>query len=287
MSPESRSGRLGRGTEVLILVIVLGALGVGAFVTRRPDSAATTPDSLAAQQSNRATNTPAVSVAPIVQAPTSAAYPPPRSLASPPPTAASINMADVAAYPAPGPSPSALSGDPRSLRPTPDPSLPYQVVVHIDRVPSTTISTEDAEVIVIGTVKHVSSARWTTPDGQRPANPSTARQDIFRPVLIEAEEYLKGQRPERQLHIFAWGGVVGQDSARREPDAMDEYREGERVVVFLKAHNSSNHEAALQGQQFWNTMEHYTITADGQAANYYGTIPLQQLRSEIARALRK
>src|SRR5438067_2144329 len=51
---------------------------------------------------------------------------------------------------------------------TPDPNAPCANEVFSD-LPSVNVLTRSASVIAIGTVKQVLPARWTTPDGRRPA----------------------------------------------------------------------------------------------------------------------
>ena len=140
-----------------------------------------------------------------------------------------------------------------------------------------------ATIIAIGTVKQVMPARWTTPNGQRPPNPHAAsnRETIFRPVLFDVEQYLKGQQPQDRLLIFAYGGQVGQDSVRLENDDTFEFREGEQAILFLV-----NHGRSLNGSLMWDINAHYTITQDGKATNSYHTLPLQQLLNEIQAALK-
>ncbi|MBA3943988.1 MAG: hypothetical protein H0X37_05430 [Herpetosiphonaceae bacterium] len=149
------------------------------------------------------------------------------------------------------------------------------------------MSAKGSTIIVIGTIKQVEPARWTTADGRRPANPQAARHVIFRPVTLEVERYLKGQLPQQQLRVFAWGGSIGKDRFEQYPDYLYTFRVGERVVLFLHLYDPTGIEAGLQGVQFWGPVEHYTITTDNQAVNFYRTVPLQQLLDEITMTLGK
>jgi hypothetical protein len=72
--------------------------------------------------------------------------------------------------------------------------------------------TQVADVIALGTVMDVQSPRWTTPDGTRPANPHIVNETIYSPVVIEVEEYLKGEQPTQRLGVLAHGGKIAQDS---------------------------------------------------------------------------
>ncbi|HET8626944.1 MAG TPA: hypothetical protein VFL91_05975 [Thermomicrobiales bacterium] len=170
--------------------------------------------------------------------------------------------------------------------PTPNPDAPYTYTLYADRIPNTAISTGEARLIVIGTVTRVLPARWDTPDGRRPANPWATWQQIsiFTPVYVAVEEEIKGASPQREVLLYAFGGQVGRDIARREPDRDDAIGEGERVVLFL---SERTHEPqTLDGSPLWDITERYSITPDGRATNTYRTIPLAQLRAETADALR-
>lgn len=111
----------------------------------------------------------------------------------------------------------------------------------------------------------------------------TYQYTIFTPVLIDVETYLKGQRLQTQLTLFALGGIVGQDWVEvASPGGVYTFREGERVIVFL----SGPHQAPSAGE-YWSIAERYTIAADGQATNGLRRVPLDQLVGEIREALHR
>jgi hypothetical protein len=141
---------------------------------------------------------------------------------------------------------------------------------------------EESPIVVIGTVRQVLPARWTTSGGGRPARVRDPHltAGIFRPVLLEVEQYLKGQRPQQQLMLFAVGGQIGQDSFVIEPDYLYSFQEGERVVLFLKPYQGPVDKAQAH-RPFYYPMERYTITPEGHAENYYRTVPLEELLTEI------
>ena len=174
------------------------------------------------------------------------------------------------------------SPPPSSLQPTVDPNAPWIEEVSRELMPRH-IPIRNAEIIAIGTVKQVMPAQWTTQDGRRPANPHAAnnRDTIFRPVLLQIEQYLRGEQPQPIIHILAYGGTVGQDTARVTSDNISEYREGDRVLVFLE-HDQRGR--SYQSHPLFVTLNRYTITPDGQATNSQETVPLQQLLDEIRAA---
>lgn len=166
--------------------------------------------------------------------------------------------------------------------PTPAPGTPFHLTVSGERAANTKLSTQQAAIIGIGTVKQVMPARWTTPNGQRPANPfaPTNQETIFRPVLFEVDQYLKGQQPQRELLLFAFGGTVGQDTTERISDDLFVFHEGDKAILFLVTRGRS-----LNGSPMWDILEHYTITPDGQAVNTVRHVALQQLIDEVRDAL--
>jgi hypothetical protein len=150
---------------------------------------------------------------------------------------------------------------------------------------------DNATTIVRGTVRHVPPARWSTPDGRRPANPHDPKGTgnfIYRPVVMQVEEYFKGEQPRRELVLFARGGTVGQDSHDYCGDPLYTFQEGEQVVLFLSplaAGLGPIPPATPGGPPLSAIVEHYTISAEGQATNIRRQVPLQQLLDEIQAAI--
>lgn len=171
---------------------------------------------------------------------------------------------------------------PLGLPPTPRPSDPYQLTIYGHRTVDTRRSMREATVVAIGTVTQVHPARWTTPDGRRPENPHapTNLETIYTPVRVEVERYLKGERSESQLLIFALGGVVGKDSVEARVSDVNVFQEGQRVIVFLVDKNLK-----LDGVPLWSIVERYTLTDDGQAVNSLHSLPLTELLDEVYAAL--
>lgn len=190
-------------------------------------------------------------------------------------------------YPTPEPRPPLnttvpyLPQNPRTVRP----DEPFQVVANATTYPNTSIETNGSQLVVRGTITRVLPAQWTTIDGKRPANPhaQSPQYTIYRPVLMNIEQRLKGVPPDQQLALYVPGGEIGQDSVRRLPDTLWEFSEGENVVLFLYA-TQENQPRAWEGKALWQVGQHYTLTTDGQAKNYYRAVPIQQLLDEIEAA---
>ncbi|HEY0736851.1 MAG TPA: hypothetical protein VGD69_18170 [Herpetosiphonaceae bacterium] len=162
---------------------------------------------------------------------------------------------------------------------------PIRSTINITRFPHIPSAANESSVIVIGTVNSVLPARWTTADRRRPANPHTAGHTIFRPVIVDVEEYLKGENTRRTLQLDAWGGRIDDDVFEQLPDKLYEFQAGEQVVVFLKELEQGSLPFTVDGSSLWSVEEHYTITSDGQAQNYYQTLPLDELRATVQTAL--
>ena len=141
-------------------------------------------------------------------------------------------------YPTPEPRPPVnttvpyLPQNPRTVRP----EDPFQVVTNATTYPNTSIETNGSQLVVRGTITRILPARWTTTDGKRPANPHAQppQYTIYRPVLINIEQRLKGTPPDQQLALYVPGGEISQDSVRRLPDTLWEFSEGEDVISSLR-----------------------------------------------------
>jgi hypothetical protein len=141
--------------------------------------------------------------------------------------------------------------------------------------------------ITVGKVIEVLPARWTTPDGSRPASPCapTNVDTIWTPVVIEIEQMVKGQQLPAHVTIIALGGQVGADSVEYGDILGETYKfqPGERVVAFLGEQGGFvlSPDAALP----LGIIERYTIRPDGQPTNNIRTLPLPQLLTEIRAAI--
>jgi hypothetical protein len=159
--------------------------------------------------------------------------------------------------------------------PTNDPQAPFSMIMIGHPVDAQTMI-QRASLIVIGTVNQVEPARWTTPDGLRPANPHVQPAGIYVPVHLNIEQVIKGVTDQTHLLLYAGGGTIGQDSINWRPDIFT-FRVGERVVIV------SGRAFQVNNRQFWGIVDRYTVTSDGRAVNYRTNRPLQELLDEIRR----
>lgn len=163
--------------------------------------------------------------------------------------------------------------------PTYNPSAPCGIAaVGRDGV-TPRLSAVTANTIVIGTVLQVQDARWSTPDGRRPATgcggPPYYR--IYTPVVVRVEQVVKGSLLSAQeIVVEAYGGSVGQDRQVQLPDTP--YAVGERELLFL----------STAGGTGSTTIGRYLVNATGVATNANDPnekLPLQQLLDDIAPVL--
>jgi hypothetical protein len=110
-------------------------------------------------------------------------------------------------------------------------------------------------------------------------------------VLVRVERYVRGELQERELLVEWEVGQVGVD--RRLPGqvdgyTMDGYREGERLIVFLRPARAVA--PIMAGVPLWDSSFRYIITPEQMVtvrereSFSRRTIPLEQLLVEIDQA---
>lgn len=167
---------------------------------------------------------------------------------------------------------------------TPRPADPYIRGVVVDRVPTVAHSVRESTLIVIATVRRVLPARWTTPDGQRPANPHSAPFTIVTPVILEIERVLKGQSSTSLLYLSGSGGKVDRD-VLDYTGVFTTAQVGDRLILFLRESLLWN--LRIEGAIPWAVFDHYTISEGNLVATQGQTLPLQQFLDQIAAAMLK
>ncbi len=173
--------------------------------------------------------------------------------------------------------------------PTPQPSDPIHLQVAAGMVPLTVDqATNEAQVVVMGVVKQVGPARWTTPDGSRPADPhaQSNRDYIVTPITIQVTNALKGGSlvPGTELTLQAFGGQVGRDKVEWLHDKDNLYRVGQQVLVFLAAPGGADALQTIEGRPAWMQVERYTVDPEDKARNWHSNIPVQQLLDQVRNA---
>jgi hypothetical protein len=148
----------------------------------------------------------------------------------------------------------------------------------VSESPSLQIQVPSSEIIIIGTVKEMLPARWSTADGQRPPNPCGVTQPpfpyIYTPVRVTVEQVIKGSVSTSEIEVHELGGTVGQD--RRFDYDRSPLVTGQRAVMFLNVRSGSS------------IATRYIINPDGSATEAdspHRNVPLQQLLAEITTAV--
>lgn len=168
--------------------------------------------------------------------------------------------------------------------PSPRPEDPLCYTSRGTRAANLAAYTRISTLVIVATITTIHPPRWSTPDGQRPANPhdpqSAAR--IFTPVEAQVEQALKGTGPSTVM-IVTPVGTIGADCARVADGTSDFAVPGERVVLFLVSPPPVEPKR-LDGAIPWWLYERYTITPTDDATNPYQTLPLTELVSIITAA---
>jgi hypothetical protein len=169
--------------------------------------------------------------------------------------------------------------------PTHRPSDPINAITSAERITDVPLSSRVAELIVIGTVSKVGPARWTTPDGKRPANPWAADNHdyIFTPVSIKVETVVKGDNPGGEVQVSGYGGSVGNDSLTWAGDDLYHFVQGERVMLFLFRGDAPKPQS-LAALHLWDVHERFTITKGNRAVNTYQDLPLDEVLTTVVDA---
>src|SRR5689334_12326787 len=136
-------------------------------------------------------------------------------------------------------------GTPQPPLPTSQPSDPYtrQVLLDFGAPPTVAQEVQAYGMFVSGRVIELLPAQWTTPDGERPANPFTVDEReiyIITPVVVELEGPALVNRYDADLSsgrivVAAFGGQVGQDSVA-STDPSQQFGVGEHVLLGLSNH---------------------------------------------------
>lgn len=163
-----------------------------------------------------------------------------------------------------------------------NPSDPFYLIINGNRTPNTRVSVNDSSAIVIGQVEEIFPARWSTPDGQRPADPFAYdnQATIYTPVRIQVEQSFLGYTTGEQMVVYALGGMVGQDAVVYASDDTYKFQLGDRVVVFVEELG-----AEIDGNPQLQVRERYSISSEGLAYNGLRQVPLQELVQEIEASL--
>lgn len=163
---------------------------------------------------------------------------------------------------------------------TPRPSDPLRVTIAAARDGNPRLATTLSTLVITGTVVEAQSARWSTPDGRRPADPRDQQSPygIITPMFLRVDRLVLGVAVPVRLAAVIPEGAVGEDYVRYS-DGIYSFSAGQQVVLFLKP--SKLPPLILDGLPTWDIIDRYTVTPTQQATNSYQTLPLQDLRDII------
>ncbi len=191
---------------------------------------------------------------------------------TPVPIGADSEFDDVAPTPAVGYTPA----------PTPLPSDPISSIGYPLDFTNVTAKTDASVKVVRGTISEIQSARWTTEDGSRPANPHSLNNTdmIFRPVLVDVDTYLKGSG-QSTVMVMALGGKIGQDETVWGNDTH-KFHVDDPVILFLND-EGVNPDLKIDGYSPLMVTARYLISSDSTSATdgEQRTIPLEDLLDEV------
>lgn len=93
---------------------------------------------------------------------------------------------------------------------------------------------------MLGTVRDIGPARWTTVDGRHPGDPKSGKDFIFTPVRIAIERVAKGAYALPAMYFAVPGGQVGGDcQSYTGSGTWPEFWIGGRFFYFVDYRSSS------------------------------------------------
>lgn len=201
------------------------------------------------------------------------------------------------------------------LFPTVDPSQPFHLGIECDLGERLTADqvVESFDFVVLGQVIEDLPARWTTPDGQRPADPfdssvvpsrvtiatphvvqlevPKALNSLTGPVIsLDTEETPLVPPGTDRVVVATHGGTVGQDSIFDTCPATH-LEAGEQVILGVRKalgyglrDDVDQRVPTESGDAWWVGMK-YVLRPDGTAEDYQGPRPADEVIREILAAV--
>lgn len=163
-----------------------------------------------------------------------------------------------------------------------DPDEPLYLIMTGIRHPDTRISVNESTAIITGRVEEVFPARWSTPDGRRPADvrANNYQEAIYTPIRIRVEQSFLQYVPGEDVIVYALGGIIDRDQMVYTSDDLFSFRLGEQVIVFIEDVGRK-----IDGNPLLQVRERYSISPEGLAYNSLRQLPLQELVQEIQASL--
>ena len=135
------------------------------------------------------------------------------------------------------------------------PKTTYQVDA-FDVVYTPEIAAQAADTVLIGTIKKVKEPKWNSKDGKKPGKDSPNQKLIYKPTIVEVEEYYKNPKDDKKIEIINPGGTIDKDTVVLK-GIPSNYAEGQKVVFFL-LDNIDPGDGEKRYDPFWS----YSVSGD-------------------------
>lgn len=93
-------------------------------------------------------------------------------------------------------------------------------------------ATQAADTVLIGTIKEVNNPIWNSKNGQKPDKDSPNMKLIFKPTIVQVDEYLKNTNDQKEITIINPGGTIGRETVKME--GIPSFEKDQKVVLFLR-----------------------------------------------------
>lgn len=138
----------------------------------------------------------------------------------------------------------------------------------------------DSDLALIGSVKEILPAKWSTPDGEEPLNPLEdlgPEVVIYRDVVVSVDEYLKNSLSSSEVIVRVPGGTIGNFTL--DVEDVPSFEPGESVLLFLDEDTDPTTKdlgpmhfvvsGCFQGK--------FSLTEDGKAVSEGETVELEEM----------
>lgn len=144
-----------------------------------------------------------------------------------------------------------------------------------------------SDLVVQGVIEELLPAKWTTPNGQRPADTPEKDWQIYKenpmihirtPIRLKVERVFKGENAEKELIFSVAGGRVN-EMAMVEEAQEGLFKLGTRVIVFLHKGEANSPASYAHPAALWPSR--YLVVEDGVAHGEIKEIRLEELEKQV------
>lgn len=142
-------------------------------------------------------------------------------------------------------------------------------------------ATSAADTVLIGTIKKIEPPRWNGKDGKKPSKNSPNMSIIFKPTIVEIEQFLKNPESKSNIKIINVGGKIGNETMTLRNGQV--FEQEEKVVLFLRKDVDPG-----DGIRYYDPIHSYIIQGNLAVNKITGeTLPLDQVKTRITKYLNK